>query len=74
MSAVDAPIDARLITRPESKLRRGLRRYGLPAIGALVILAWVIVAGLAPVLSPYLPSTVDVTARMNGQIECSGKL
>src|SRR4051812_5173353 len=61
MSVVAA---ARGVIPVESKGRRSIRRYGLPAFGALVIVAWIIVAVLAPLLSPYLPSTVDVTARL----------
>lgn len=64
MSAVDAPLGLRPVARVQSKLRRGLRRYSLPAIGALIIVAWIVVAVVAPLLSPYLPSTVDVTARL----------
>ena len=64
MSAVDASLAVRPVAPVQSRLRRGLRRYGLPAIGALVIIAWIIVAAFAPLLSPYLPSTVDVTARL----------
>ena len=64
MSAVDASLGLRPIAPVQSKLRRGLRRYSLPAIGALIIIAWIVVAVVAPLLSPYLPSTVDVTARL----------
>jgi peptide/nickel transport system permease protein len=64
MSAVDVPVMGHAAAPWRSRLRRGLRRYGLPAIGALVILTWIIVAAVAPLLSPYLPSTVDVTARL----------
>ena len=64
MSAVDMPIAEHAMAPAQSKLRRGLRRYGLPAIGALVIVIWIVVAVAAPLLSPYSPSTVDVTARL----------
>jgi peptide/nickel transport system permease protein len=63
MSALDASVP-RVVTPVASKTRRWLRRYGLPALGACVIVAWIVVAALAPLLSPYLPSTVDVTARL----------
>jgi len=55
---------ARSAAPVQSKTRRWLRRYGLPALGAFVIVAWIVVATVAPALSPYSPSTVDVTARL----------
>src|ERR1043166_6228309 len=64
MTAVDASVAVRPVGQVQSKVRRGLRRYGLPAIGALVIIAWIVVTAIAPLLAPYLPSTVDVTARL----------
>src|SRR5205807_5828332 len=65
MSVAAAPALApRAISPVQSKTRRWIRRYGLPAVGALVIVAWIIVAAAAPSLSPYLPATVDVTARL----------
>src|SRR5207253_477382 len=65
MSAIDAPaLATRAIGPVQSKTRRWMRRYGLPALGALVIVMWIIIAGIAPSLSPYLPATVDVTARL----------
>jgi peptide/nickel transport system permease protein len=63
MSAVEAAAP-RVIAPVTSKARRWIRRYGLPVVGALVILLWIVVAMIAPLLSPYLPSTVDVTARL----------
>jgi peptide/nickel transport system permease protein len=47
-----------------SKTRRWLRRYGLPGIGALIILAWILLAILAPLLTHYSPDAVDVTKRL----------
>jgi peptide/nickel transport system permease protein len=44
--------------------RRWLRRYGLASPGAAIILFWVLVALLAPLISPYLPDAVDVTRRL----------
>ena len=65
MSVVSASApSARTLAPVASKTRRWLRRYGLPVLGALVILAWIIVAMSAPALSPYNPATVDVTARL----------
>jgi peptide/nickel transport system permease protein len=54
----------RAIAPVSSKTRRWLRRYGLASLGALVIVAWIAIAVFAPLLSPYLPVTVDVTARL----------
>ena len=49
---------------PRSKWRRSLHRYGLPGVGALIILVWILVAIFAPVLTPYPPDLVDVTMRL----------
>jgi peptide/nickel transport system permease protein len=49
---------------PPSKARQWRRRYGLPAFGVFVIVSWVLVAALAPMIAPYAPSAVDVTARL----------
>jgi peptide/nickel transport system permease protein len=46
--------------------RRWLRRYLLPAVGGAAILAWLLVAALAPWITPYLPDTVNVTGRLAG--------
>jgi peptide/nickel transport system permease protein len=59
--APDAPIEVAI---PPSRWRRALRRYGLPAVGAIIILAWIFVAVLAPVLTSYSPDLVDVTKRL----------
>jgi peptide/nickel transport system permease protein len=47
-----------------SASQRWRRRYGLSAFGAAIILSWVLVAALAPSISPYAPDTVDVTTRL----------
>jgi peptide/nickel transport system permease protein len=44
--------------------RRWLRRYGLAALGAAVILVWCLVALLAPVIAPGSPAIVDVANRL----------
>jgi peptide/nickel transport system permease protein len=49
---------------PAWRRRRWLRRYGLASLGAAIILFWVLVALLAPVISPYLPDAVEVTKRL----------
>ena len=57
LAAASAPL-------PASRRRRWLRRYGLASLGAAIILAWILVALLAPLISPYLPDTVEVTKRL----------
>jgi peptide/nickel transport system permease protein len=52
------------IAPPPSKARRWRRRYGLAAFGAFIVVAWVIVAALAPAIAPYPPAAVDVVARL----------
>jgi peptide/nickel transport system permease protein len=54
----------RAVAPPPSKLRRWLRRYGLASLGAGIILAWLLIALFAPIISPYLPHTVEVTNRL----------
>ncbi|SDB70017.1 ABC transporter permease [Belnapia rosea] len=49
---------------PPSRRARLWRRYGLAAVGAAIVLAWVLVAILAPWLAPYPPDFVDVTNRL----------
>jgi peptide/nickel transport system permease protein len=66
MTALDAggATLERSVAPPPSKLRRWLRRYGLAGLGAGIVLAWLLVALLAPLISPYLPDTVEVTNRL----------
>jgi len=47
-----------------SRRRRLWRRYGLAGFGAALVLAWLLIALLAPWLSPYSPDFVDVTNRL----------
>jgi peptide/nickel transport system permease protein len=47
-----------------SKGERWRRRYGVAAIGAVIIVAWIVIAITAPVLSPYAPDAVDVSIRL----------
>jgi peptide/nickel transport system permease protein len=47
-----------------TKGQRWRRRYGVAAIGAAIILAWIVIAIAAPLLSPYSPNAVDVTIRL----------
>jgi peptide/nickel transport system permease protein len=57
-------VTAVAIAPVRSKRRRWLRRYGLASIGALIILAWIAIAILAPVLTWYPPDLVDVVQRL----------
>ena len=53
--------------RADSRSTRGQRwrrRYGLAAIGVAIIVAWMLVALLAPWIAPYRPDLVDVTQRL----------
>ncbi|CAM5190382.1 Peptide/nickel transport system permease protein OS=Castellaniella defragrans OX=75697 GN=HNR28_002762 PE=3 SV=1 [Castellaniella defragrans] len=52
--------------RPSFMVRalRWQRRYGLAALGALIILIWVFLAVFAPLVSPYLPDAVNLLARL----------
>ena len=52
------------MTLPASRMRRRLRRYGLAWAGAAIVMAWLLVALLAPWISPYPPDAVDVTQRL----------
>jgi peptide/nickel transport system permease protein len=44
--------------------KRWLQRYGLAALGGVVILLWGLAALFAPVVSPYAPDTVNVAGRL----------
>ena len=50
--------------RTLTKAQRWRRRYGLAAVGAAIIVLWIIFAVLAPLISPYSPNIVDVTVRL----------
>jgi peptide/nickel transport system permease protein len=47
-----------------SRLRRRLRRYGPAWIGGGIVLAWILIALLAPWIAPYEPNAVDVVSRL----------
>ncbi len=53
-----------VVPRVASARARWWRRYGLAVFGATVILAWLILAGLAPWTAPYDPALVNVAARL----------
>lgn len=60
--AVRAPAGA--IPGPWARFRRWRRRYGLPAIGGTIVLAWLLVALAAPLVAPFPPDAVDVSVRL----------
>lgn len=65
MTAADiADVDAPRIVPPASKTRRWIRRYGLAAFGASIILIWSLIALFAPLISRYSPNIVDVSIRL----------
>jgi peptide/nickel transport system permease protein len=47
-----------------SKGQRWRKRYGVAACGLAIIIAWIIIAITAPLLSPYAPDAVDVSIRL----------
>lgn len=49
---------------PLSWAARWRRRYGLAGLGAVIVLIWLFVAIAAPLIAPYAPDAVDVTARL----------
>jgi peptide/nickel transport system permease protein len=60
MSATTIPV------RPSALRRAGRwrRRYGLPAFGGAVVVAWLLLAAMAPLVVAYGPYAVDVSARL----------
>jgi peptide/nickel transport system permease protein len=58
--ALSIPVPSTVATRR----RRWLRRYLLPALGGAVIAAWAFAALLAPWITPYDPSAVEVVGRL----------
>jgi peptide/nickel transport system permease protein len=63
MNAIDATLERNAIL-PPSKTRRQMRRYGVAGVGAAIIIIWLLIALTAPLISPYLPDTVDVVNRL----------
>jgi len=51
------------VALPASR-RRWLRRYGLASVGAAIILVWLLLALLAPWVTPYDPNAVNTAARL----------
>lgn len=64
MNTLAEPTFERAVILPPSKTRRWIRRYGLASLGAAIIAVWILIALTAPLISPYLPDTVDVTNRL----------
>ena len=56
------------------RYRSWQRRYGLPALGGLLVLAWIILAVAAPLVAPFPPNLVDVSVRLlpPGQVHLLG--
>jgi len=63
MIAAESALE-RIVVPPPSKSRRWIRRYGLASVGAGIVVIWLLIALTAPLISPYLPDTVDVTNRL----------
>ena len=61
---VDSHSTALAVAPVRSRGQRWRRRYGLAAAGAAIILAWILIALLASLLTPYHPDAVDVTVRL----------
>jgi peptide/nickel transport system permease protein len=65
MSGVEAALlAATMETGSGARRRRWLRRYGLAALGAAVIVLWAIAAVLASWIAPYPPDVVNVADRL----------
>lgn len=62
--AVGTFVATEAVVASRTRFRRWWRRYGLAAVGAAIIVAWIIVAALAPLIAPYAPDVVDVTVRL----------
>jgi peptide/nickel transport system permease protein len=60
---VAAVTDASIPVR--TRAQRFRRRYGLATFGAVIVVAWVLIAMFAPWLTSYSPDTVDVANRLH---------
>lgn len=63
-AADDTAADVHAVPPVATKAERWRRRYGVPAIGAAIVLAWVLIAIFAPLLSPYDPNLVQIENRL----------
>jgi peptide/nickel transport system permease protein len=65
MSVVlDHQAPALVIARVPTAAERWRKRYGLASFGAGIVLVWILIAILAPWLTPYKPDFVDVANRL----------
>src|SRR5882757_168097 len=65
MSVVlDHQAPALVIARVPTAAERWRKRYGLATFGAGIVLVWILIAILAPWLTPYKPDFVDVANRL----------
>jgi peptide/nickel transport system permease protein len=55
---------ALVVARVPTAAERWRKRYGLAAFGAGIVLTWILIAVLAPWLTPYQPDFVDVANRL----------
>ena len=55
---------ALIVARVPTAAERWRKRYGLAAFGAGIVLVWILIAILAPWLTPYKPDFVDVANRL----------
>ena len=61
MSDVALPVILPAVVSPRT---RWLRRYGLAAVGAGIVVLWFVLALAAPLISPHDPNFVDVANRL----------
>ncbi|MFL5121525.1 MAG: ABC transporter permease, partial [Microvirga sp.] len=61
---VDSRSTALAVAPVRTRAQRWRRRYGLATAGGAIILLWILIAVFAPLLTPYHPDTVEVTARL----------
>ena len=59
-----AELSAEASASGTGRRQRWLRRYLLSALGATVIVTWLLAALLAPLITPYAPDTVNVAGRL----------
>lgn len=63
---VDSPaVGVRHEVQPvPTKAQRWRRRYGLAALGAFIVVLWIVLAVFAPLVTPYDPYAVNVSNRL----------
>jgi peptide/nickel transport system permease protein len=61
---LDHQTPALVIARVPTAAERWRKRYGLATFGAGIVLVWILIAILAPWLTPYKPDFVDVANRL----------